>query len=388
MVAHFLSSPQALSLTRKQVRGKIQSYLRNRGREVPEASENVRNKYLKSSKSQVLKLFPTNVDVSRRIPWRLEKKRKARLEKKMKKENKRKKQALAECAFREKRKKEKEERKKKEHMRQHLDKLEVEYWGRVWKSDGFDDSLRLPIFVSRLMRVYKCEKPNDCPVIVRLYAKMGLHQYNMLQGTNFQLRRVEKYNRESTLYGRPCSYYVTSVAEDPATGSLVPFQTSSHERSINVLNIGFYIARPQDTGEKGTICHDRTAPGYFNSSAPEWPSETDKNIFLYIIFTLVQEPELKENEWIRLYLEVGFLTTNRRTPAPELSDLKIVEVMVETKENAQLSNERLKGFKDATFFIKFDQDLGEGQVRNRRAVIRRTVDLRSKRMSLDGDLSI
>lgn len=70
---------------------------------------------------------------------------------------------------------------------------------------------------------------------------------------------------------------------------------------------------------------------------------------------------------------------------PELSDLKIVEVMVETKENVQLPNERLKGFKDATFYIKYDQDLGEGQVCKRRAIIRRTVDLRTERMSLVGD---
>ncbi|XP_024006420.1 UPF0725 protein At1g02770-like [Eutrema salsugineum] len=166
------------------------------------------------------------------------------------------------------------------------------------------------------MVVFKCEKPNDCPLIVRLYAKMGLHRYNMLQGTNLQLYSVEKYNKKGGSLVLPASFYITCVAEDPATGSLVHFQTSSHELTKHDLYVRFYVVRPKNTGTVGTLWNDQTAPQFYHLQH-------------------------------------------------KLSDLKIVEVMVETKGK----DAKLKGFIDATVYIKYHQDLRDGRVCKRRAIL-------------------
>uniref|UniRef100_A0A1J3HIW6 UPF0725 protein n=1 Tax=Noccaea caerulescens TaxID=107243 RepID=A0A1J3HIW6_NOCCA len=350
-----------------------------------------------------------------RNPSRIEKKKRKRKRETMlekKKENKRKKQARDEIESVEKRKEqlEKEEEKqwsqridkyelekeklekRKEELKKREEKLKktknqlmeetrtriAEYWGRVWKSDGFDiEGLVLETYLGG-MQAYVCKKPNDCPILVSLYAKIGLHRYNMLQEANLQLRSIKKYNTKSVCGFMPASYYITLEAVDPATGSVAPFQVSSHERCKSDMDVRFIVARPQETGTNGMVFRSN-APGFYNIPVPEWPSENDQKQFY-----LVQESELKENDWIRLYLELEFVTTNRRIPDPKLSDLKIVEVMVDTKENVEQPNERLKGFKDAVVYIKYDQDLGEGQVCKRRAIIRRAVDLRTGHMSLKG----
>ncbi|CAA7048247.1 unnamed protein product [Microthlaspi erraticum] len=241
------------------------------------------------------------------------------------------------------------------------------YWERVWKSDGFDiEGLELHPALGGML-AFVCKKENDCPILVSLYAKTGLHRYNMLEGTNLQLHRVKKYNRKSACCFMPATYYITLEAVDPATGSVVPFQISSHERSKGEMDVRFIVARPQETGTNGAV---------FGSKAP---------VFYYVP---VQESELKENDWIRLYLELGFVSTNRRAPQSKLSDLKIVEVMVETKEDVEQPSERLKGFIDAVVYIKYDEDLGEGQVCKRRAIITRFVDLESGHMSLKSHHSL
>lgn len=69
---------------------------------------------------------------------------------------------------------------------------------------------------------------------------------------------------------------------------------------------------------------------------------------------------------------------------PNLSDLKILNVVVETEEpppNARVLN----CFRNAVFYITYDHDLGKAGVCKRRAIIRRTVDLITKRFCLVGE---
>ncbi|KAL1217474.1 hypothetical protein V5N11_004648 [Cardamine amara subsp. amara] len=328
------------------------------------------------------------VDLARRNRSRLGKKR-------LEKEKRRKKQALADNEFK-KKSKEREEKRKEREEREEKIKTRVlgrfrlrgsaAYYDRLhrdlgWKSDGFDvDGLKTRRHGR--MAVFKCAEPNDCPVIVWLYAKMGLHRYNMLEGTNLQLHSVEKYNREGASLRMPASYYITCVAEDPCTGSLVHFQTSSHERNMYELNVRCFVARPQNTGTMGTLSNDKIAPEFNHCSVPKWPSEDDQNKFY-----VVQESELEDNDWIRLYLELVFAYTNpsKRHLQRRLSDLKIVEVMVETEEK----DAKLKGFIDVTLYIKYHQEIRDAKRRarvcKRRAIVRRFVDLRTQRMCLRGN---
>lgn len=120
---------------------------------------------------------------------------------------------------------------------------------------------------------------------VDLYAKLGLHRYNMLkvwklyifssvyiflgtalyilyslvnlyiswfnsflicQGTNFQLDELIKFNM---LMNMVSAYHITLVASDPASGSVLTFQVKVEEHMVNRLNVTVSIARP-----KGGLC--------------------------------------------------------------------------------------------------------------------------------------
>ncbi|KAJ0234095.1 hypothetical protein HA466_0276370 [Hirschfeldia incana] len=254
-----------------------------------------------------------------------------------------------------------------------LHKETAELWRKVWETDGFDmGGLRDHRYWG--MRAFKGGK--DCPIVVKLYAKVGLHRYNMLEGTNLQLTEIEKYNR----YGMfmPACYYITLLAEDPAAtpSSLVTFQTILSERKCNTLNLNCTVARL-----KGTKSTGNTDQFDDNRDLPEWPSfADDKSRFLYE----VMESEWKENDWIGLYLEVAVVTTNRRNHNPNLSGLKILDVVVETEENLPKET-LLKCFTSVVVYISYDQDLGgDSGVCKRRAIVRRTVDLISKRFGLVG----
>ncbi|CAA7048246.1 unnamed protein product [Microthlaspi erraticum] len=271
--------------------------------------------------------------------------------------------------------------KKAKKLRDYIAEDEDKYWDIVWKYDGFDvEHVKEPCHCLRAMQVIKCKPNEDCPLEVTLYAKMGLHRYNMIQGTDLKLDRIQKYNKH--LHVLPSTYYITLVAWNPATGTRVPFQTSIHEIKWNVLDVQCRIARLKE--KRGTKAKVEKTPGFYHVVVPKWPEDdvlADQNRFY-----VVPESEWQENDWIILYLQLAFVTTNRYSNNLKLSDLKIVEVMVETKENVEPPSERLKGFKDAVLYIKYDQDLGEGQVSKRRAIITRDVDSRSGHMSLIGKI--
>ncbi|CAN6888155.1 unnamed protein product [Brassica oleracea] len=147
----------------------------------------------------------------------------------------------------------------------------------------------------------------DCLLVVQLYAKVGLHRYNVLEGTNLQLHEIEKYNREGTYM--PARYYITLLAaeEDPSAtpASLVTFQTELYERKCCTLNLTCLIARlkgrTKSTGNMGRHFRD-------DRDLPEWPDDKCSSRFLYE----VMESEWEENDWIGLYLQVAIVTTDRR----------------------------------------------------------------------------
>ncbi|XP_010480596.2 PREDICTED: UPF0725 protein EMB2204-like, partial [Camelina sativa] len=78
--------------------------------------------------------------------------------------------------------------------------------------------------------------------LVKLYARLGLHRYNLLEGKNLQLDSLESFNMSIT--GGPSSYYLSLVARVPDSGLQQPFQVFVQERSFGFLDLGCPIARP------------------------------------------------------------------------------------------------------------------------------------------------
>ncbi|KAH0863752.1 hypothetical protein HID58_080963 [Brassica napus] len=86
----------------------------------------------------------------------------------------------------------------------------------------------------------------------------------------------------------------------------------------------------------------------------------------------MQESYWEEHDWIRLYMEIAFFNRDRWLNH-NLSDLKILNVVVETEENLPYETV-LKSFRNVLVYIRYDQDLGADGVCKHIAIVRRTVE--------------
>ncbi|CAF2108055.1 hypothetical protein HID58_080933 [Brassica napus] len=244
-----------------------------------------------------------------------------------------------------------------------LGKAEEAFWRKVDETDGFDIEIEgAPCYFGG-MSVYKGGV--DCPLVVKLYATVGLHRYNMLEGTNLHLHEIEKYVVVCTIM--PVSYYITLIAEDPATSSFVTFQTHVDQRSLGQIDFTCYISRP-----KGTKSEIYPTQFFDAKDLPDkWPSKeafADQSRFLY----KMQKSDWEEHDWIRLYMEFSFFNRHRCLNH-NMSDLKILDVVVETEENVPHETV-LKSLRNVLVYIRYDQDLGADGVSKHIAIVRRTVE--------------
>ncbi|CAN8288802.1 unnamed protein product [Cochlearia groenlandica] len=79
--------------------------------------------------------------------------------------------------------------------------------------------------------------------MVKGYASPGLHRYNMLEGTNFKISFLEKFNY--TMNGIS-SYFITLKAQDEDSAEHETFQVRIEERKIHYLDLTVSIARIKD----------------------------------------------------------------------------------------------------------------------------------------------
>ncbi|VVB16637.1 unnamed protein product [Arabis nemorensis] len=234
------------------------------------------------------------------------------------------------------------------------------YWTGVQKSGMFD--------VEGLMN--KSNRPPhrgltpfyaDYPTEIVLYAKFGIHWYNMLQ---------------------------TGIVDE----------------GFDIRSVCCFLARPKD-GPQGNADAGPQAqenpleeepPEPYNYGAiilPEWPSENalrDKNRYY-----LLKKSDLQKYDQVRLYLEIAFVKANRKLKNPDLTKLFITRAAVETRqENVQPPSERLKAV-NAVFYIKYKYHPNNGRARkgvrihkpprDRIAVTKRTLDKHSGRITLTFD---
>ncbi|XP_010427759.1 PREDICTED: UPF0725 protein At1g02770-like [Camelina sativa] len=121
----------------------------------------------------------------------------------------------------------------------------------------------------------------SCCGLVRLYACMGLHRYNLLQGTNLQLVDVKRYNKT---VGSPAgSFYITLYATDPSTGNCLTFQTA-----VNVECCGEFVLTSYVAGPRGTVTNPKALvrDNYRVGNLPECPKENpfeNRNRFYQVI---------------------------------------------------------------------------------------------------------
>ncbi|XP_010480684.1 PREDICTED: LOW QUALITY PROTEIN: putative UPF0725 protein At1g28500 [Camelina sativa] len=297
-----------------------------------------------------------------------------------------------------------------------------EYWRVAAESDGFDiDEYRCPVVLRGLVPFHCGPKGirHTYKLMLERYVLLGLHRYNILQGTNFKLDAVQKCISTMSFVS---SYYFTLLAHDPA--AIPPFQQTFQvkvdEMEFTVMDLAVSIARPkkvvvQNQDEAAVTPKEPFVPHFDHRSAvsvsvsdgvvdgvivfqgrlPDWPSDhalnDDRNRF-YVL----KESEWQTTDWISLYLELLICATDRgmfgmilQTGLPKLHILKVV---IETEEEDQKPPDERLNAKRAHVYITFkglakspplaDHEIGDHV--ERKAIIRRVIDAHSGCLTLQG----
>ncbi|CAN8312198.1 unnamed protein product [Cochlearia groenlandica] len=265
------------------------------------------------------------------------------------------------------------------------------------------DFFKSPDKFPRIRRVYglvhvncvgKHGYTNDA--LVKLYAKLGLHRYNWLEGTNFELDSLVKFN----FRGAASPYYMTLVARLPSSGMQQIFQVLVQEKCLGILDLTCLISRPQGTEssnkESIPFLRPHTNPvsktyqdrllGWTDSIIP-WPSSeiafSDTNRFY-----MLNESELK-CDWISLYVELAICTSHRWFDVDDLSnfELEIVQVAIESLDDKKFPSLESNA---VVIYIAY-KDLAKartGEPCNYQAVVRRVINEVTGTLSIQGHCSI
>ncbi|CAH8253173.1 unnamed protein product [Arabidopsis lyrata] len=255
------------------------------------------------------------------------------------------------------------------------------------ESDGFDypDGIPISYNLHRLLH-FDCEgKYAKYPYgsLVKFYAMVGLHRYNLLEGKNLQLDTLKSFNMRINCGAS--SYYITLAARVPDSGLQQTFQVLVHEHRLGSLDVRCTIARPRVTTNVPFLRpHSESEYDYMdNDELPDWPLEIAFNDRKR--FQLVKESELRDNDWIRLYLELTLVAHDRSLTVVMhyLSQLEIVQVAIEDVEppNASLNTK-------TTFVYITYKDLEKariGEPVDRKAIVRRIINMTTGLLRLRGD---
>ncbi|XP_019086364.1 PREDICTED: UPF0725 protein At3g57210-like [Camelina sativa] len=211
---------------------------------------------------------------------------------------------------------------------------------RLKKCDGFGTVVLG--YGRELLREVCDDRWSPCCGLVRLYARMGLHRYNLLKLLRIQL---------------PENFYIFILKID--------------EECFCKFILTCDIARPRGTNTDD----DASIADYFylRGSVPKCPPE---DLFQNSNrFCVVKGSELQQNDWIRLYLELAVATTHtNKGRNHDLSNLKILKVAIETTEDLDPPSEGSLNALNALVYIRYEDscDSRVGKDVDRIAIVKRT----------------
>ncbi|EOA36476.1 hypothetical protein CARUB_v10011096mg [Capsella rubella] len=270
-----------------------------------------------------------------------------------------------------------------------------DYWRVVAESEGFDcDEYESPVVLTAALLPFDCQDGSryPYPLLVKRYALLGLHRYNIL----------EKFNRTMS---RMASYYLTFLALDPTISSQeTTFQVRVDEQAYTSLDLTVSVARPKkDKNTAASATTNKVFIPHFHASAlsddsvfqgelPDWPTEDalndDRNGF-YVL----KESEWRITDWISLYLELLICSNDKGLfgiVQSGLSQVQILKVAIQTEEEDQKPPSGRLNARRAHVYITF-QGLAKspslveiGEHVERKAIIRRVIDACSGFLTLTG----
>ncbi|KAG2320115.1 hypothetical protein Bca52824_013328 [Brassica carinata] len=227
--------------------------------------------------------------------------------------------------------------------------------------------------------------------LVKLYAKLGLHRYNWLEGTNFSLKRLKRFNMGSAA----TAYFITLVARLPTSDLEQIFQVVVQEERLGILDLTCPHSRPHEGIESSKKEMPSLRPHRepvsttykhrlfdWPSSDFAWPSSFSDTKRFYVL----TESEL-QCDWIYLYVELAICTSHRKIKARDLSkfELEIVQVAIESLDDKEPPSLKSKA---AVIYITYKdlvKSLRTGKPCLSKAVVRRVVNEAKGKLSIQGD---
>ncbi|CAH8267437.1 unnamed protein product [Arabidopsis lyrata] len=251
------------------------------------------------------------------------------------------------------------------------EEVDEEYCRQVKESLGFDIDMnvRIPEWGIAPYELGDYEPPID----ISLYGRLGVHCFNFEKGRNLLVMRIPKYNIELV---QTRAYYITMEVEDLADNSSVHiFQTLvtrcfPRNNASLVVFTGICRLKPEIPGEGDADARldEKAIYEFYKGSMPDFLSETKLDDKLR--FYEVQEQDICENDWLRLYTEFAlfcfwwFNEDGFKFSLP----VEMKKIIVETRETDGEPCHKLKSG-NAIFYINF-----RAKSRDYRSVVRRTTD--------------
>ncbi|CAN7053975.1 unnamed protein product [Brassica oleracea var. botrytis] len=233
--------------------------------------------------------------------------------------------------------------------------------------------------------------PNSA--LVKFYAKLGLHRYNLLEGTNFELDSLMTFNIRSAA----SPYYITLVARIPSSDLQQIFQVLVEEERLGYLDLTCPISRPQGTESSKESTpflrpHFEPVSATYQDRLVDWPSSIIPWPFSEIAFSdtkhfyMLNESEL-QCDWISLYVEIAICTSHRKIKARDLSkfDFEIVQVAIESLDDKEPPSLMSRA---AVIYIAYKdvvKSLRTGEPYHYQAVVRRVINEATGTLSIQGD---
>ncbi|CAL9247701.1 unnamed protein product [Arabidopsis halleri] len=251
------------------------------------------------------------------------------------------------------------------------EEIDPEYLRQVKESLGFDIdmNLRIPSYGIAPHEIGDdCEPPHN----VALYGRLGVHCFNFEKGRNLRFIRIPKYNSQ---IHQTESYSITVEVEDLADCSPHIFQTlvtrlfPKNGEGLRVFT-GICRLKPATPGKGDAyaILDEEVIDGFYRGDMPDFVSEAIADDELR--FYEVQEQDICENDWLRLYTEFAlfsFWWFNEDGYEWSLP-VEINKIVVETSETHREPCLKLKS-SNAIFHINFS-----AKGRDYRSVVRRSTD--------------
>ncbi|KAG7616680.1 putative protein MS5 [Arabidopsis thaliana] len=214
-----------------------------------------------------------------------------------------------------------------------------------------------------------------------LFGRVGLHCYNLQNGTNLQFLTVHNFDSWITSI---LSHFISLEAMDPVDNSICEFETHvryavENKHCLSAITTGGRI-KPKIPEEEDTYFgwNKDLVDDFFKGGMPEWMPEDALTGRDKLQYYEMKDSKLEEEKgWLHLYAELALFSKLHAHALESTKPFEMKKIVVRTKENVESKN-KVKA-ENAIFYISFKTRCGQ----DCNCIIRKTTDGRPGHLSLE-----